>query len=257
MNNIIDTHSHIYSEEFDNDRDSVVLRAKEKGLSHILLPNIDEASIDRMHKLCDQYPDYCYPMMGLHPTSVDANWEKILQNMRPYFDKRNYVAVGEIGMDLYWDKTFLEEQKQAFITQIKWAKELSLPIAIHTREAHRETIECLMEAGTEGLKGVFHSFGGSKDELDEVMSIPDFYVGINGVVTFKNSGLRETLRGADLSRIIVETDSPYLAPVPFRGKRNESAYVTLVVDKLAEVFETTKENIANITSENAKRLFNL
>ncbi len=255
--NIIDTHSHIYSEEFDNDIESVILRAKGKGLSHILLPNIDEASIERMHRLCDQYPGYCIPMMGLHPTSVDSDWKSVLQRMRPLLVQRKYVAVGEIGIDLYWDKTYEKEQKQAFIQQAEWAKELSLPIAIHTRNAHRETVECLRETGLSGLSGVFHSFGGTKEELQEILSFPNFYVGINGVVTFKNSTLRETLREADLSRILVETDSPYLAPVPFRGKRNESSYTTIVIDTLAKVFDISSERMAEISSENARRLFQI
>ncbi|MBP1616205.1 MAG: putative deoxyribonuclease [Bacteroidetes bacterium] len=252
---IIDTHSHIYSEEFDNDIDNVILRAKGKGLSHILLPNIDENSIDRMHRLCEQYPGYCIPMMGLHPTSVNNYWKSVLERMKPLFDQRKYIAVGEIGIDLYWDKTYEKEQKQSFIEQLKWAKEFSLPVAIHMRSAHQETMECLRKMGSDGLSGVFHSFGGTEDELDEIMSFPNFYVGINGVVTFKNSALRETLKRADLSRIIVETDSPYLAPVPFRGKRNESSYIAIVIDTLAKVFGTSAEEMAEITSKNAKRLF--
>lgn len=253
--NIIDTHSHIYSEEFDNDIENVILRAKEKGLSHILLPNIDEASIDRMHHLCEKHPGYCIPMMGLHPTSVNLDWKSVLKRIKPLFSERKYIAVGEIGIDLYWDKTYEQEQREAFGEQLKWAKELSLPVAIHTRNAHKETLECLRETGLDGLSGVFHSFGGTKEELDEIMSFPNFFIGINGVVTFKNSTLRETLKTADVSRIIVETDSPYLAPVPFRGKRNESSYSAIVVATLAGVFGTSAEEIAEITSENAKRLF--
>ena len=254
---LIDTHSHIYSEEFDGDREAVVVRAKETGLSHILLPNIDEESIKRMHALCDEHPELCFPMMGLHPTSVGSNWKEVLERMKPLFSMRKYIAVGEIGIDLYWDKTFEQEQKEAFIEQISWAKELSIPIAIHTRNAHRETMECLQKTNTQNLSGVFHSFGGNRDELNEILSLPDFYVGINGVVTFKNSGLSSTLKPSDLSRIIVETDSPYLAPVPFRGKRNESAYVSLVVEKLAEILGVPSEEVARITTENAKKLFRL
>ncbi len=257
MNPLIDTHSHIYSEEFDNDIESVIERAKQKQLSHILLPNIDKESIDRLHRLSEKYPDYCYPMMGLHPTSVDADWESVLKELKPLFLQRKYIAVGEIGIDLYWDKTFVEEQKQAFKQQILWAKEFSLPIVIHSREAHKEVMECIKSVGTDGLKGVFHSFGGTSEELSEILELPDFYVGINGVVTFKNSTLRDTLKATDLSKIVVETDAPYLAPIPFRGKRNESAYVSLVAEKLAEVFDTSVEHVAQQTTENAKLLFGL
>lgn len=252
---IIDTHSHIYAEDFDLDIDQTIQRAKDKGISQILLPNIDQDSIQRLHCLCDAYPNYCFPMMGLHPTSVGADWQQTLERLKPLFSQREYIAVGEIGIDLYWDKTFIEEQKEAFAEQLKWAKELSLPVAIHTREAHKEVVECLQKTGTEGLSGVFHSFGGNKEELQEILSFDNFYVGINGVITFKNSGLRETLKHADLSRIVVETDSPYLAPVPFRGKRNESSYVSLVVEKLAEVLDSTPEKIAEATRANARRLF--
>lgn len=255
--NIIDTHSHIYSEEFDSDIDNVILRAKGKGLSHILLPNIDEGSIDRLHALCEKYPGYCIPMMGLHPTSVNADWASVLQRMRPLFGQRKYIAVGEIGIDLHWDKTYLQEQKQAFTQQLEWAREFSVPVAIHMRSAHQEVVECLRKSGPDNLSGVFHSFGGTREELEEIMAFPNFSIGINGVVTFKNSTLRETLKGADVSRIIVETDSPYLAPVPFRGKRNESSYAAVVIDTLASVFGMPAERMAEITSENAKRLFKL
>lgn len=254
---IIDTHSHIYGEEFDKDIQQVIERAKAKGLTHVLLPNIDADSIERMHTLCDTYPDFCFPMMGLHPTSVGADWQTVLNQMKHMFSQRKYIAIGEIGMDLYWDKTFEEEQKQAFMQQIGWAKEFRLPIVIHSRDAYKETVACLREVGTDDLSGVFHSFGDTTAELETILSFPNFYVGINGVVTFKNSKLKDTLRASDLSRIIVETDSPYLSPVPFRGKRNESAYVSLVVEKLAEIFETPKEEVARITSENAKKLFSL
>lgn len=254
---IIDTHSHIYAEEFDVDINEVVARAKTTGVEKILLPNIDSTSIDRLHTLSDQYPDYCIPMMGLHPTSVKEDWKEELTIARQWLLKRPYIAIGEIGMDLYWDKTFEKEQRLAFEEQLRWSIEFDLPVAIHSRDAIMECIECIRNVGVNELRGVFHSFGGSQDELTEILSLNNFLLGINGVVTFKNSTLPEVLKDTDLSHIIIETDAPYLSPVPYRGKRNESAYTIKVVEKLAEIYQVDAEIVGNITTQNALKLFNI
>ena len=252
---IIDTHSHIYSEEFDNDIDDVIKRAKQAGVEKILLPNIDASSIDRLHNISDRYAGYCIPMMGLHPTSVGENWEEELDIIRKEFSKRTYIAIGEIGIDLYWDKTFEEQQKQVFEEQLRWGIEYDLPVAIHSRGGIAECISCIKNVGEQRLRGVFHSFGGTVEELDGILSLKNFMLGINGVVTFKNSTLPAVLKETDLSNIIIETDSPYLAPVPYRGKRNESSYTLNVVNKLAEIYGLPVEEVGQITTENAEKLF--
>ncbi|MDU1890630.1 MAG: TatD family hydrolase [Dysgonomonas sp.] len=254
---IIDTHSHIYSEEFDKDIEEVITRAKQIGVTQILLPNIDTLSIKQVHHLADKYPDYCKPMMGLHPTSVGEDYATQLQAIKAQFENGDYVAVGEIGIDLYWDKTFEKEQKFVFEEQLRWSIDYNLPVAIHSREAITDCIESIKNVGVENLRGVFHSFGGTEEELSEILSLKNFLLGINGVVTFKNSTLPSVLRNVDLSHIIIETDAPYLAPVPYRGKRNESSYTIKIVEKLAEIYQTSIEEIGEITTKNAKTLFNL
>ena len=254
---IIDTHSHIYSEEFDNDIDDVIKRAKQAGVEKILLPNIDASSIDRLHSISDRYTGYCIPMMGLHPTSVGENWKEELDIMRKELSKRTYIAIGEIGIDLYWDKTFEEQQRLVFEEQLRWSIEYDLPVAIHSRDAIAECISCIKNVGEQHLRGVFHSFGGTVEELDGILSLRNFMLGINGVVTFKNSTLPTVLKETDLSTIIIETDSPYLAPVPYRGKRNESSYTLNVVTKLAEIYGLPAEEVGQITTENAEKLFAL
>lgn len=254
---IIDTHSHIYSEEFDNEIDDVIFRAKQAGVSTILLPNIDIHSLNRLHRVADTYNDYCIPMMGLHPTSVASDWRAQLDMLKQQFSKRNYIAIGEIGMDLYWDKSYAEEQKQAFEEQLRWSIEYDLPVAIHSRDAIAECIDCIKNIGAEKVRGVFHSFGGTLQELEQILSLKNFMLGINGVVTFKNSTLSSVLKSTDLSQIIVETDAPYLAPVPYRGKRNEPSYTLKVIEKLAEIYGLTSEEVAKVTTENARKLFSL
>lgn len=254
---IIDTHSHIYSEEFDNDIDDVIKRAKQAGVEKILLPNIDASSIDRLHNISDRYAGYCIPMMGLHPTSVGENWKEELDIIRKELSKRTYIAIGEIGIDLYWDKTFEEQQKQVFEEQLRWSIEYDLSVAIHSRDGIAECISCIKNVGEQRLRGVFHSFGGTVEELDGILSLKNFMLGINGVVTFKNSTLPTVLKETDLSNIIIETDSPYLAPVPYRGKRNESSYTLNVVTKLAEIYSLPAEEVGQITTENAEKLFAL
>ncbi|WP_029904230.1 TatD family hydrolase [Prevotella sp. 10(H)] len=254
---IIDTHSHIYSEEFDNDIDDVIERSKQAGVEKILLPNIDVESLGRLHAISDQYKGYCIPMMGLHPTSVGEDWKEQLDLIKQQFSERSYIAVGEIGLDLYWDKTYEKEQRLIFEEQLCWSIEYNLPVAIHSRDAIFQCIECIRNVGADRLRGVFHSFGGSEEELEKILSLGNFLLGINGVVTFKNSTLSTILRKTDLNHIIIETDAPYLAPVPYRGKRNESSYTVKVVEKLAEIYETTLEEVGQITTQNAAELFSL
>lgn len=252
---MIDTHSHIYAEEFDADIDATIARAKAVGVEKILLPNIDVASVDRLHNLADTYKGFCIPMMGLHPTSVGADWKTQLEEIHNQFAQRQYIAVGEIGIDLYWDKTYAKEQELVFEEQLRWSIEYDLPVAIHSRDAIAECVACVRNVGAEKLRGVFHSFGGSVEELQDILSLQNFLLGINGVVTFKNSTLPVVLRQTDLSHIIIETDAPYLAPVPYRGKRNEPSYTALVASKLAEIYEMSQDEVGQITTSNAIRLF--
>lgn len=255
---IIDTHSHIYQPDFEQDIEEVINRAKQEGIIKILLPNIDVESIDRVKALSEKHPQYCLPMMGLHPTSVTRNWQADLEIIKKEFGTTSYIAIGEIGLDLYWDKSLIKEQKEAFKEQLNWGKEFNLPVVIHSRDAIYECIDCINEVGANGIRGVFHSFGGDAEELKAVLSLKNFYIGVNGVVTFKNSGLASVLTEAtDLSNIIVETDAPYLAPVPYRGKRNESSYITKVIEKLTEIYQLPSNDIASITTSNALQLFRI
>lgn len=252
---MIDTHSHIYSEEFDADRNEMILRAKENGITKIILPNIDTESLERMLALEAEEPDFCFAAIGLHPTSVKADYENELETVKQELKRRKYIAVGEIGIDLYWDKTFLKEQTKAFQTQIEWAIEYDLPIIIHVRDSFRETINAIGPYKGEKLRGVFHSFTGNAEDANEIFELGDFYIGINGIVTFKNSTLSQILPHIPLNRILLETDAPYLAPVPFRGKRNESAYIAFVRDKLAEIYKMPIDEIDRITTQNGENLF--
>lgn len=252
---MIDTHSHIYSEEFDADRTEVVRRAKDAGVERIIMPNVDSESLQRMLDTEKQYPNYCYAAIGLHPTSVEEKYRDVLDLVWSELERRKYVAVGEIGLDFYWDKTFIQEQVIAFQTQVEWALEYNLPIIIHVRNSHKETIEALKPFKRKGLRGVFHCFTGGRKEADEIFALGDFLLGIGGVVTFKNSGLAENLKDIPLQKLLLETDSPYLTPTPYRGKRNESAYMALVCNKLAEVYGIPIEAIDRITTRNADNLF--
>lgn len=253
----IDTHTHLYSSQFDEDRTEMIHRALDAGVEKLLLPNIDLESIEGMYALEKQFPTNCFAMMGLHPCSVDADFEKTLILLKSELDKRKFIAIGEIGIDLFWDKTFLEQQKQAFAIQIEWAKELQIPIVIHARDSFQEIFEVLDQHNDERLTGVFHCFTGTENEIEKIRSYGGFLFGIGGVVTFKKSGLDAVIKNLDLNEIILETDSPFLAPHPNRGKRNESSYIPLIAEKLSDIFETSIENIAQITSENAKKCFTL
>lgn len=254
---IIDTHSHIFDETFSNDIDDVILRAKQAGVAAVLLPNIDTESIKEVNSLAERHKGYCLPMMGLHPTSVTKDWKKDLNIIKEQFSRHQYIAVGEIGIDLYWDTSLAEEQKSAFEEQLRWSIEYNLPVSIHCRNAVMESVECIKKVGADKLKGSFHSFGGNSEELQAVLDLKSFYIGINGTVTYKNSTLPTVLQDADLSRIIVETDAPYLPPVPYRGKRNEPSYTSYIVDKLCDIYNTNKDDVESTTSNNAKKLFGI
>ena len=254
----IDTHSHLYSEQFDNDRTTAINEAIALGIDTILLPNISSKYTNNLLKLCNQFPENCFPMMGLHPCDVsEENFDSEMQHVEIELAKNKYIAVGEIGLDLYWDKTKLEVQKRAFIYQIKLAKQYQIPIAIHVRDAFDEAIEIVESHNDNTLRGVFHCFTGSIVQAKRVIDLKDFYLGIGGVITFKNSGLDQTIKEISLKNLILETDSPYLAPVPFRGKRNESKYLTKIAEKIAEIKNMTINEIAEITTANAKKLFHI
>lgn len=257
----IDTHTHLFSDSFNEDRNDTVNRAINAGVQKMLLPNIDVASIDKTFALHTDFPHNCLPMMGLHPGSVDENWQKSLEHIKTALFEhplsQTCVAVGEIGMDLYWDKTFLEEQIEAFKMQIEWAKELNLPIVIHARDAFNEIFEILDEVNDDSLRGVFHCFTGDLDQAKHILSYNEFMLGIGGVVTYKKSELPEVLKQIDLKHLILETDSPYLPPTPFRGKRNESAYLPHIAEKLADIYEVPLTEIEAQTTKNAQQLFNI
>ncbi len=253
---LIDTHSHIYSEDFIDDLDEVISRAFENDVRKIVLPNIDSSSVKKMLDLTDQYPQICFPLIGLHPTSVGEDYEEELELVEFWLKKRTFVGIGEIGIDLYWDKTFVAEQTIAFKRQIRLAKMYSLPIVIHVRESFNEVFGALEEEGIDGLRGVFHSFSGDIEQAQWIID-HGFKIGVNGVVTFKNSGLGQIISKIDPSHILLETDAPYLTPVPFRGKRNESSYLIYVVGKMAETYGLSVADIARITTENAEKLFGI
>lgn len=253
----IDTHTHLYSDAFADDRDEMISRALDADVRKLLLPNIDTSSIDAMLDLEKRYPAHCFPMMGLHPTSVQQDWEDQLRIIKSYLDQRPFIAIGEIGIDLYWDTSFQKEQEEAFRIQIEWAKSMNLPIVIHARNSFPEIFHILDEVNDERLRGVFHCFTGSVEDAEYIRNYGGFLFGIGGVLTFKKSGLDEVVQKLSLEEIILETDAPYLAPSPHRGKRNESAYIPLIADKLSDIFEVPLQEIATKTSNNACRLFNL
>jgi len=251
---MIDSHAHIYASEFDQDRDQVVHRALEQGVEKILMPNIDLDSIQPMLKTQAAYPQICHSMMGLHPCYVDSNVKQTLDIIHSWFDKHNFVAVGEIGIDLYWDKTYKAEQEMAFITQLNWAKEMKLPVVIHTRDSIEETLALLRKEQDGSLSGVFHCFGGSVEEAKAINDL-GFHLGLGGVSTFKNGGMDKVIPHLDMNYVILETDCPYLAPVPHRGKRNEPAYVSLVAQRIADLTNQAVNNVIQKTNKNVKQLF--
>ncbi len=229
-------------------------RCFDNGVTRLFLPNVDAASVPLMADLLDAYPANCFAMLGLHPCSVKDDWEHQLALIQPALHQHKIYAIGEIGIDLYWDKTLLAEQVQAFRLQIKWAKQLKLPIVIHCRDAFNEVYDVLMHEQDEHLRGIFHCFAGTLEQAEKVIAL-GFYLGIGGVVTYKNAGLDKILPQIDLKHIVLETDSPYLTPVPYRGKPNESSYLTYIAQKVAELHQITVEEVANTTTENSKRIF--
>ena len=253
---IIDTHSHLYLNEFVDDIEIVIKKSIENGVNKFILPAIDSCHLEDMHHLHNKYPKKMYLMSGLHPTSVKENYKVELDFVVNSLKEYDYVAIGEIGIDLYWDKTYLKEQQDAFRFQIKLAIKNDLPIVIHCRESFDEIFEILEEENCDKLRGVFHCFTGNIDQAKKAIGL-GFLLGIGGVVTFKNGGIDKFINQIDLKHIVLETDSPYLAPVPFRGKRNESSYIIYVLEKLSELYELPKEEIASVTTNNAEKMFSL
>lgn len=252
----VDTHTHLYLEQFDDDRELIVQNAIDKGVKFMLLPNIDQGSFDQMQLLSKQFPKNCLPMIGLHPTSVGENYRDELRFVEQESSTGKYCAVGEIGIDLYWDKTYKEQQEEAFRHQLRLAKQYNLPVSIHTRDAFNEIYNIVAEEKSDNLKGIFHCFTGTIEQAEKIAGL-GFLMGIGGVVTFKNSGLDKVLKEIPLNRLVLETDSPFLAPTPYRGKRNESAYTIMIAEKIAEIKEISLEEVAEVTSQNAIRIFNL
>lgn len=253
----IDTHTHLFIEQFDDDRDEVVQRAIDAGVEKLLLPNIDSSTIEAMNRLVDKFPENCFPMMGLHPGSVDNNWEKELELVHNHLKSQKYIAVGEIGIDLYWSDEFIDQQKQAFRQQVIWAKEFGLPIVIHAREAFNEIFEIIDELNDDSLTGIFHCFTGNLDQAQHIIAYGGFKMGIGGVLTYKKAELDKIIEHVDLNHIVLETDSPYLPPVPYRGKRNESSYLLHIAEKLADVYCVPLKTIEDITTKNALQIFKL
>ena len=250
----VDTHTHLYAEEFTSDIDEVIKKAINIGVEKFFLPNIDSTSVEGTHKVCQKYPQYCFPMMGLHPCSVKENYLDELAIAYNLLKTKRYVAVGEIGIDLHWDKTFYTQQVDAFTQQINWALEFNLPIVIHSRNAFDEIYEILTRF-KKLPKGIFHCFSGNEEQANKIIQATNFKLGIGGVLTFKNSGLDKAIQNIDLKHLVLETDAPYLAPVPYRGKKNEPSYIRLVAAKLAELKNCSVTQIAHTTTANAKEVF--
>lgn len=251
---ITDTHTHLYSEQFDEDRLLMMERAIHAGVSRFFIPAIDSSYTQRMLDLEAAHPNHVFLMMGLHPTSVKENYKEELRQVKEWLDKRRFYAIGEIGIDLYWDKTFLQAQQDAFRTQIQWAKEKKHPIVIHCRDAFDEVFEILEAEKGDDLHGIFHCFTGTLEQAKKAISY-NMKLGIGGVVTFKNGKINQFLHEIAIKHIVLETDAPYLAPTPYRGKRNESSYITEVIDTLVEIYQLTFEEISEITTQNSKDVF--
>lgn len=266
MPTLIDTHSHIDGDEFLEDIQEIITRAQDANVRKILIPNINTKTIGRILEICSNNPGMLYPMIGLHPEDVKENYKELLATLKNILDKHNnadseaqrFIAIGEIGIDLYWDKTFEKEQIEAFERQIEWSIEYKLPVMIHTRNAHKEVISIIQKYKDENIKGVFHCFAGNIDEAEDLLSFNNFMLGIGGIVTFKKSTLPETLkRAVPLSRIVLETDAPYMAPVPYRGKRNESSFIPEIANKIAEIYNCSLDEVALQTTKNASFVFDL
>ncbi len=253
---LTDTHTHLYSKEFNVDRHLLIQKAIDSGITRFLMPNIDGQSIKELLQTEKQFPSICFAMMGLHPCSVKADYQQELQQIEHWLSCRKFIAIGEIGMDLYWDKTFLEQQQDAFRKQIRLSKKYDLPYVIHSRNSFDEVMEIVSEFKEEKIKALFHCFSGSVEQAQQVVALGNFKLGIGGVVTFKNSGLDKVVEAIDLKHLVLETDAPYLAPVPHRGKRNEPNYLLLIAKKVAEIKNISLEEVATITTQNASAIFN-
>ena len=251
----VDTHTHLFSEQFNDDIDEVMQRAFDSGVDKMYLPNINSETIDSMMKLSEKYPKNCFPLMGLHPCDVNEDYQKELDLVTEWHAKHKFYAVGEIGIDLFWDKTFVEQQKDAFRQQVQLAKRIKLPIVIHVRDSFTEVFEIVDQENDDSLFGIFHCFTGDEAQAQHIINYSGFKLGLGGVLTFKNSGLDKTVSQIDMEHLVLETDSPYLAPTPHRGKRNESAYVRLVAEKLAEIKNLPLSEVAKITTQNANEVF--
>lgn len=253
---LIDTHSHIYLEDFLNDVDEVIQKAYNNDVKKIVLPNIDSGSVKRLNDLSDAYPYLCYPLMGLHPTSVGPDYKEELQAVEYWLEKRKYFGIGEIGIDLYWDRTYIKEQQEAFRHQIKLAKSKHVPVVIHLRNSFNEVYKIVNEEQDGSLKGIFHCFSGGKHESQKIIDL-GFLLGIGGVISFKNSNLNQVVEKIELKHLVLETDSPYLSPVPKRGRRNESSYLVYIAQKVAGIYGISVEQVAEITTANARNLFGI
>jgi TatD DNase family protein len=256
MDFYIDTHAHIYAEEFKKDLPDTLRRCEDQHVNKIYMPNVDHKSIDDMLEVEHRWPKLCHAMMGLHPCSVKKDFERELYKIEDWLSKRKFSAVGEIGTDLYWDKTFWEQQQEALEIQVKWAKKYQLPIVLHCRESLDQTIEIIERLQDGNLRGIFHCFTGTAEQAEKISKL-GFLIGLGGVVTFKNGGLDKVLPDLDLKSVVLETDSPYLAPVPHRGKRNEPAYIPLISLRIAELLNCPIEEVQKITTQNALDLFSL
>lgn len=254
---LIDTHTHLYLSDFTSDIDSIITTCRNQNIEKFFLPNIDSSTVNDLLQLAANYPAVCYPMMGLHPCSVKENYKEELSKIEAELSSNKFIAIGEIGIDLYWDKSTLEIQKEAFITQINWAKKCSLPIVIHARDSFDEIFEVLDRHNDENLSGIFHCFTGNEDQANKIIAYKGFKLGIGGVVTFKNAGLDKTLQSIALKHLVLETDAPYLSPAPFRGKKNTSENLIYIAEKLASVYSCSLEKIANQTTKNALEIFKL
>jgi TatD DNase family protein len=252
---LTDTHTHLYSKEFDTDRALLIEKAITAGVSRLFMPNVDVESIPGMFQVEKQFPSTCFAMMGLHPCSVDETYQHQIQVITHWLSKRKFAAIGEIGIDLYWDKTFLQQQQDAFKTQIELAKKHQLPYVVHLRDSFNEVMEIVSEFKKDNIKAIFHCFSGNVQQAEQVIEMGTIKLGIGGVVTFKNSGLDKVVEAVDLKHLVLETDAPYLAPTPHRGKRNEPDYLLLIAKKIAEIKNISVEEVAAVTTQNSKDIF--
>ena len=252
---LTDTHTHLYSKEFDSNRNDLIQQAIDSGITRLFMPNVDSESIPGMFQVEKQFPNNCFAMMGLHPCSVGAKYQQELQVVEYWLNKRKFVAIGEIGIDLYWDKTFFEQQQDAFRMQIQLAKKYNLPYVIHSRNSFDEVFEIVSEFKNDNIKAIFHCFSGNIEQAEKVIDLGNFKLGIGGVVTFKNSGLDKVVEAIDLKHLVLETDAPYLAPIPHRGKTNNPEYLILIAKKIAEIINISLEEVVEVTTQNSKDIF--